>query len=394
MGESILPPNYSAVNQQTKAVSTTIHPSARPQHHLIHYAHFSFLQNIPPSPPRQFPTLRFDSPVEQLWPPLLLPPSPKPSQAPIATCKSFSPLNPPTSISRPVWHKFVYPPFSEVLADQKEETGQVLQGDSKPTIADIDFKDDDGEALLLLLRVAHFKFADIPSKLSFERLLNVAILCDEYDCVNLVRPWLSKWFAYKDVTEDSVAPEEGHEDYLFIAWVFGRQEIFNKLAKKLLLEVEIAQGKRLECLTSSKAKLSQLIPQGLADNFLKIRRETITKLLEVYSRIPYEFEDKKCLQGKEECNIMMYGTVMLALMELGAFHKKGEAHNYLGSINVLSLPFRGIYDRKHIITGHLACDGFILGLRRKVWQIMRDIPDPVLPLHREHFTDEPLCLID
>lgn len=91
---------------------------------------------------------------------------------------------------------------------------------------------------------------------------------------------------------------------------------------------------------------------------------------------------------------MMYGTVMLALMELGAFHKKGEAHNYLGSINVLSLPFRGIYDRKHIITGHLACDGFILGLRRKVWQIMRDIPDPVLPLHREHFTDELLCLID
>lgn len=43
---------------------------------------------------------------------------------------------------------------------------------------EIEFADDDGEALLLLLRIAHLQLNEIP--LTFDQFLNVAILCDMY----------------------------------------------------------------------------------------------------------------------------------------------------------------------------------------------------------------------
>ena len=60
---------------------------------------------------------------------------------------------------------------------------------------ELHFEDDDGEALLLLLRIAHLQFAEVPVSLDFDKLLQVAILCDMYDCVGLVKPWLSTWLS-------------------------------------------------------------------------------------------------------------------------------------------------------------------------------------------------------
>ena len=48
--------------------------------------------------------------------------------------------------------------------------------------------EDDPDALLLLLDIAHLNFDRMPASLSFDRLLNVAILCDKYDIVKLVCP--------------------------------------------------------------------------------------------------------------------------------------------------------------------------------------------------------------
>ena len=49
----------------------------------------------------------------------------------------------------------------------------------------MDFTEDDGDALLILFRLAHIRFKDIPDKLPYNTLLQVAVLCDQYDCVNL-----------------------------------------------------------------------------------------------------------------------------------------------------------------------------------------------------------------
>jgi len=129
----------------------------------------------------------------------------------------------------PVWKKFIYPPFPKVTDE----------GNQNSSDTQIDFTEDNGKALLVLLNIAHLKFNKVPSELPFETLLQVAMLCDQYDCVSLVGPWLKRWM--KDEVWESEQP--GQEAWLFIAWAFGRKKVFETLATKLAAEMHInAEG--------------------------------------------------------------------------------------------------------------------------------------------------------
>ena len=63
--------------------------------------------------------------------------------------------------------------------------------------------------------------------------MNLAILCDQYDCVDLVKPWFHTWFW----NEVSQALKDGQEKWLLIAWVFGRENSLDSLALKLVREL-------------------------------------------------------------------------------------------------------------------------------------------------------------
>lgn len=80
-------------------------------------------------------------------------------------------------LASPVWKKFIYPPILHVPDEEHKSDAR------------IDFTEDDCEALLILLRIAHLQFHQVPSKLEYSQLLQLAILCDMYDCAKLVRPW-------------------------------------------------------------------------------------------------------------------------------------------------------------------------------------------------------------
>jgi len=96
-------------------------------------------------------------------------------------------------------------------------------------------------ALLLLLNIVHLKFKGIPTTLPYHQLLNVAVLVDQYNCRDLVRPWLNMWLA--DEEKESKAPE--HENWLFIAWAFGREKVFEDLAMKMVEDIVISDGGHL-----------------------------------------------------------------------------------------------------------------------------------------------------
>lgn len=98
----------------------------------------------------------------------------------------------------------------------------------------IPLPDDDPEALLLLLQIAHLKFGAIPRTLSFEMLLKLAVLCDKYDVAALVRPYLEGWV--EGVKESVNQP--GHEGWLFIAWTFGLAGTFTRVAKSLVMSMK------------------------------------------------------------------------------------------------------------------------------------------------------------
>lgn len=83
--------------------------------------------------------------------------------------------------------------------------------------------------------------------MKYRDLLQMAILCDQYDCVRLVGPWLTKWLGpIDDQKDDATMP--GQESWLFIAWVFGRYHMFNYLSYHLAMYTNTnTQGRLVDC---------------------------------------------------------------------------------------------------------------------------------------------------
>ncbi len=106
--------------------------------------------------------------------------------------------------------------------------------------SEIPLPDDDVEAMLLVLRIAHLRFYEIPKKngLSFESLLRLAVVCDKYDLVRLVRPFLDL-HCWAQPYAFSTGSTKYHPDWLFIAWTFGYHESFDQLARHLALTASI-----------------------------------------------------------------------------------------------------------------------------------------------------------
>lgn len=145
------------------------------------------------------------------------------------------------------------PPFPKLASNEG--------GDDDTQNKQIDFSEDSGEALLILFRIAHCQFRKIPSILEFKSILDVAVLCDKYDCVGLVKPWLALWLA-KEKTEYE---EPGHEEWLYIAWVFGLENIFQAWAIKLIKEMTTKD--KGESLTSTGEIFPSRMPPDIIGKF-------------------------------------------------------------------------------------------------------------------------------
>lgn len=112
---------------------------------------------------------------------------------------------------------------------------------AESTSKEIALPDDDPEALLLLMRIAHLQFDMVPKTIAKQDTIRtpgslcyrLSLLCDKYDCVNLVTPWLRGWL-------DGWSPQPNFviED-LFICWTFGIKDTFKRLMVDLVLQSRI-----------------------------------------------------------------------------------------------------------------------------------------------------------
>lgn len=64
---------------------------------------------------------------------------------------------------------------------------------SEASQKEVTFGVDDPEALLLILQIAHLEFSEALQKINLQKLVDVAILCDKYDTVAMVRPFIPGW---------------------------------------------------------------------------------------------------------------------------------------------------------------------------------------------------------
>lgn len=105
--------------------------------------------------------------------------------------------------------------------------------EAQPTadgMKEVELPDDEGEALDILLNIAHLRFDKVPRTLDFQNLLDVAVLTDKYGITKLVEPWVHKWLENAKETFNI----RSHEQWLWIAWEFGDAETFNQVCEHLV----------------------------------------------------------------------------------------------------------------------------------------------------------------
>jgi len=181
------------------------------------------------------------------------------------------------ALASPVWKKFIFPPFRQMPPNSDtavvleragtiknihdivvletagttessepvvtEQIASMKLNASNPSVAsmeEVDFAEDPAEALMILLSITHLRFTTVPLTLPLDTLSDVAILCDQYACVHLVKPWLPQWLADEGTgwkAANNVSGGSSREKWHFIAWVFGREQVLKEFSFSLVREI-------------------------------------------------------------------------------------------------------------------------------------------------------------
>ncbi|KUJ06395.1 uncharacterized protein LY89DRAFT_743872 [Mollisia scopiformis] len=287
-----------------------------------------------------------------------------------------------------VFSLFINPPW--VIKEPEIETTTASTDGVRPdpALKCIECSDDDGYALLVLLRLIHIQLGGVPDTLPTDTLLKVAALVEKYDCRNLIHSWAALWCA-----EATTKAKDGDADtWLYIAWAFGRRELMEDMARKILLEATVSEAGQLmvydkENVTQVR-QIQELQPFGFEDNVRAIRLQTIQDLLDVayahvsrfggLKQIPCDVKDKH----SADCASNRYCEQVYKLRKLGLFPRVTADRANI-SIEKLAEEVKNMGKRDIPYNkGHEKC--FKGTYERDVERIMSNLGDPVLDSHRTH----------
>lgn len=275
---------------------------------------------------------------------------------------------------------------------------------------EVSLPDDDHIALLIILHIVHLNFDVLAGPRGFYELLNLAILCDKYDVVKLIRPWYSCWL--ETDREQYCAP--GQEEWLFIAWTFGKEAVFKDLSKHLVLTMTIDDlGRELNgegiLIGSNMPPDVGSLPRyhdlwiAMADFVIEIifthRMDKIRQLLNLCNHYldRYISATKSVCRIFEEydswseyhsaCNAMVLGSLIRKLNDTGLWPVP-EAETVKMSVTTLGekmmkmtchvKPAKSSNDPEH-----RNCS-FTTGLREDVQSVLGEVKDSVSASNLEH----------
>ena len=125
----------------------------------------------------------------------------------------------------------------------------------------VTFPEDDTYAFFIILLASHLKFHMLPSSIDFEQLFHLCVLGDKYDCIRVLRPWLTSWISpWKDRML-----HEWYEEWAFISWAVGDVGKFKSMTERLLLKCKTNDSN--QCIASSGTVLDDKLPPGLSGKY-------------------------------------------------------------------------------------------------------------------------------
>ncbi|KAI9769222.1 MAG: hypothetical protein M1840_004351 [Geoglossum simile] len=296
-------------------------------------------------------------------------------------CDTFIVSSTAMSLASPVWNKIMNPPFG----------GETDRGKR------ISFTDDNAEALLVLLYIAHLRFIQVPPKVTFSTLFNILVLCDQYDCIDITQPWMSIWLK----GAEKLAGKPHHEEWLFIAWALGKEEIFKSLAVQLVTEVSVNDAGN--CLLPTGEILPSPMPPGIVESILSTRHAVITRLVAItYTYVNRFLKDPGYVcrrpKSQSQCDAFVFGTLILGLQKLHLWPERGDNINGL-SIEVFASTVESLVPSHWTGVSYLAessnpgemgkvsshfCGKLVSEYQTEIADAIKSIPSPVLKSHLRH----------
>ncbi|QDS73124.1 hypothetical protein FKW77_001419 [Venturia effusa] len=187
---------------------------------------------------------------------------------------------------------------------------------SEASAAEVELPDDNPKAILTILQIAHLRFDQLPAgELSLDVLNQLAIVCDKYDAVATVRPFLTTWLQ----PSSTMYLSPGNERMIWVAWVFGYQKMFSDIALKLQSTIYTTEDGK--CMSVEGTVLDEHMPPKLIERMLEIRQTGIDDLLAVcYAYIDQVEKEETCRERhskmKEQCHLLTLGSIVHAFRAL------------------------------------------------------------------------------
>ncbi|KAF8244631.1 hypothetical protein K440DRAFT_7276 [Wilcoxina mikolae CBS 423.85] len=132
--------------------------------------------------------------------------------------------------------------------------------DSEDSLLEVSAEDEFNPiALATVLYVLHSRPENIPRSITSENLLDIAIICNYYDCAEAMRPWDELWI--RPLRGQAI--EAGYEYWLFIAWVFVEGELFAQLTKIFMTNGVIVEEEFGVLVEGKLVRMDCHLPQGI-----------------------------------------------------------------------------------------------------------------------------------
>ncbi|CAG8956273.1 hypothetical protein HYFRA_00003653 [Hymenoscyphus fraxineus] len=242
-----------------------------------------------------------------------------------------------------VWKRFIYPPFLP-LGSLGLESGppKVANPDTnyyardnsiiqRDIIATLDFKEDDPEALSILLKLAHHQAKRIPegSLLDYP-IFPIANLVEQYQLHELVKRFIPKWIDQPVARNGHKLStfyqgQLSHEERMFVAYVFGIETEYVAICSKLVEMLDLVDGKFLSGCKSYPALNKQwpdldpeVLPGGVLERMKEAHGLGFATLLKGISDALEQLQSPThiaCEKGDKNCDNLLHSSLILGLTD-------------------------------------------------------------------------------
>ncbi|KAF8248479.1 hypothetical protein K440DRAFT_660796 [Wilcoxina mikolae CBS 423.85] len=181
----------------------------------------------------------------------------------------------------------------------------------------------DSTVLAVVFYAIHGLGKKIPNEIDFSHLYDISVLCEKYRCATIMQPWCGNWVERLRSTIDK--PENG--GWLYIAWVFGLDDVFQTLTRRLITSTVIGGYGRFIISEDDRnpTVLGEHIPRDviwkISEKESDARRQMVEACRSLY-QLYCNPSDENCVQscttaaGRKLCSRLIFADLYWGFMSI------------------------------------------------------------------------------